>query len=295
MDSKEDPRFFECFHFIRKNFDICYNLSKEDITTDARLMYWFKNFATGTGTCRYEYHGTSDARPQRPLASNFYKTERSLRSSVFLVDDDSKCDFISQKNCIAIGKVGQELSVIERLIIDDKESLAVDVRSWSEYCPELPLSDIVICDNYYFSSKRVYLQNNNDIIKALVKVQQSAVNLVLIVKDNEIDNELNLVTLQLELKNLLKDLTGSKDSTVTIITTYAAHDRYAITNYMRVNTGCGFMLKGNGLKSNVTVDVKSNANRTCEKITKQLLDEFNTITRRPVRCIGDRVSNLLNF
>lgn len=295
MDSREDPMFFECFQFIRKNFDICYNFSKDEIISDPRLMYWFKNFSSGAGMSSYEYHGKGDAQPIRPLASNFYKSDRKFRSSVFLVDDDSKCDYISQKNCIAIGKVGQEIATVGKLIIDDRETLAIDIRSWDEYCPELPISDVIICDNYYFSSKRVYIQNDNEIIKALVKVQQSAVNLVLIVKENEVDNDLNLVTLQIELKNLLKDITGSKDSTVTILTTYAAHDRYAITNYMRVNSGCGFMLKGSGLKSNVTVDVKSNANRTCERISRRLLEEFSSIAKRPVRCVGDRVSNLLSF
>ena len=120
-------------------------------------------------------------------------------------------------------------------------------------------------------------------------------NVVIIIKEKEISSEIDLDAECATIKELVKKASGSKNSTVTIVTTYKNHDRCLITNYYRIKHGSSFHLRENNLKGDVMTEIKTNAHRANEEMTHYLLQVFQGITSAPVRCIGDKRCNFLNF
>ena len=298
MKSKDQPVFSDCSNLIRKNFDVLYNFPKDELKTDSLLMAWFASFGQGVNG-RQEFANTNDERyPTRPIKSNFYNSGNSeLLSSVFLLDDLHICEVIKNKACILIGGKGDELKVISSLLLSDTEILAKDIPSWSQYLPSLPLTDIIISDNHYFKSKEVYVSNNNEVLRYLCSIpQNSPVNVVIITKKGEVDRNIDLNEEIKNIKDLVKEVTDSKKSTATILTTYKSHDRALITNYYRVKQGCCFHLKDNGLKDDVLTEIKTHGILSNEIISKKLLTGiFQEIASNPAECFGDRKSNYLKF
>jgi hypothetical protein len=205
---------------------------------------------------------------------------------------------IKKKGAILIGGVGDELNTIMSLILDNTEIFTSKITSWSEYCPKLPVTDIVICDNHYFKSKEVCGDNENGLIGALCTLpNQSPVNCIIIAKQGEIDPQIDLSREVEDIKKFVKRTTDSSKSSVTIVTTYKAHDRNAITNYYRLKCGSSFHIKGNNIKKDVTTEIKTHANRTNEDVSLGLLNEYQQIIDKvdSKSIFGDRKSNFLKF
>jgi len=295
MKSKGHPNFSKCEGLIRGNMDIHYNFPKEDITNDELLTLWFRQYGDGVSG-KTVFCPPQVITPDRPLKSNFHSSLNGMAlSSVYLLNDTRVCDMIADKSCILIGKVGEEISVIERLIIDGTETMTSRI-DWNTYCPSLPVTDIIISDNHYFKDSRVYAVNNNELLRKIAaNANISPVNVVIIVKEGETDGEIDIAEEQKIIKQMIRDVTQSAKSTVTILTTYKTHDRNLVTNYFRIKNGSCFHLKQSSLKNDVTTELKSHAFRTNMNISRSLLDVFQEIAASPVRCYGDRKSNYLNF
>ena len=297
VQSRNDEAFDDCVRLLKKQVDVQYNFSKEEILRDEYIGFWLNKLGDGVTTTQ-DYCPPKAVVPNREnLKSNFYKDFDCVGlSSAYLIDDDHVCDIVAQKGCILIGKVGEEIELLKKLMIDGSEIPAIRIINWTSYCPQLPLTDIIINDNHYFKHKDVYDANNNELILALASIpNQSPVNVVIIIKENEIDPAFNLETEQAAIKDLVKNASGSKNSTVTIVTTYKNHDRCLITNYYRIKHGSSFHLKQNGLKGDVMTEIKTNAHKANEEMTQYLLQVFQSIVESPARCIGDKKCNFLNF
>ena len=297
ISSKDRDSFEECARVIRRDLDVKYNFSKEEIRSNETLMAWFMRFGQGvTGNIEYN-NSNKDTFPPRPLKSNFYNNDRDdSLYSIYLLNDAHICDVVNQKGSVLIGKVGEETKLLSSLFLDDTETPASEILSWQDYCPLMPLTDIIICDNHYFKNKYTYEKNDNELIVSLLRVpQNSPVNVVIITKEREVDPGIDLQQMQKEIKDVVKKMTGSSKSSVTILTTYSTHDRNLITNYFRIKHGSCFHLKDNGLKPDVTTEIKTHIIRKNEVVTKRLLGVFQRIANSPVKCIGDRKSNFLKF
>lgn len=293
--TKEYSMFEKCEKLIRNNMDVHYNFSKDEIPEDELLTFWFR--LHGDGIIGNEFFCPPNTiTPERPLKSNFYKSLNSSQlSSIYLLNDDKICDLILDKSCILIGKIGEEVSTIEKLIIENSEMFCKDI-DWDTYCPLLPLTDIIICDNHYFKNKQTYEINDNLIIKALTKLpNSSAVNVVIITKEGEVASNIDLDAEAKNIKRIVLNATNSSKSTVTVLTTYKTHDRITLTNYFRMKSGSCFHLKDSQIKNDVTVEIKSHAIRNNYSISLGLLKEYQSISLSPVRCFGDKKCNYLKF
>ena len=297
MDSRSQDSFEDCARSVRRDLDVQYNFSKEEVRSNESLMAWFSRFGQGVkGKQEFVPENAPAVCPPRPLKSNFYNSADTDCTDVYLLSDDHICDVVSQKSCILIGKVGEETKVLSSLLLEDTEVPSTKIKSWRDYCPALPLTDIVLCDNHYFKNKYTYKKNDNEIIRALVEIpNESPVNVIIITKQGEVDREIDLSEEQKKIKDLVKRATGSKKSTVTILTAYRTHDRSLITNYYRIKHGSCFHLKDNSLKEDVTTEIKSHANRNNEMVSKELLAVYQKIADNALECYGDKVSNLLHF
>lgn len=295
VNSKAQPNYENCERLIRNNMDVYCNFSKDEIKSDECLNAWFRCYAQGVQG-KITFCPPNVIIPDRPLKSNSFTQSTSEKlSSIYLLNEDHKCDVIADKSCVLVGKVGQEISVIEKLIIENTEELCMNIR-WDNYLINLPLTDIIICDNHYFKDKHVYNDNNNIIIRTLSGIPiNSQVNVVIITNEGNIDAGLDLSAECTTIKTIVKTLSQHTKSSVTILTTRKTHDRHIICNYYRVKCGSCLHLINNGVKCDVTAEIKSHAIRQNYRITCDLLSAFQNIADAPVNCYGDRNSNYLNF
>ena len=297
VKSKADDAFEGCVRLLKQQMDVQYNFPKDEMLKDEYIAFWLNKLGDGVKTS-HDYCPPKEVVPNREdLKSNFYKEyDKDGLSSVYLLNDEHVCDLVSAKGCILIGKIGEEISVLKELIIEDSEVAAIKINDWKSYCPHLPLTDIIINDNHYFKNKYVYERNDNELIRVLASVpNNSPVNVIIIVKEGEIALDIDLQAEQTKIKSVVKNVSGSSKSTVTILTTNKNHDRCLITNYYRIKHGSSFHLKENGVKNDVMTEIKSSAYSKNEENTSYLLHQFQTIADAPVQCYGDKKSNFLNF
>jgi hypothetical protein len=295
VKNSKNPLFDECQRLIRSNMVVHYNFSKNEMLEDEFVSYWCRLMPVDAGDI-HKFCPPENVFPERPLKINFRSSLTSENFfSFFLLDDENKCDLVAQKSCILIGKVGEEISTISKLLIGDNEKLAININ-WSDYFPKLPLSDLILADNHYFKHKNVYFHNDNELIKKLASIpSNSPLNVIIITKKDEVDSNIDLKAEQMKMTKLVKNLTKSTKSTVTILTTYKTHDRTLITNYYRVKHGSCFHLKENGLKGDVTIEIKSHAIIHNLKMTRTLIEVYQEIASNPLECFGEGKSNLLTI
>lgn len=300
MKSIAQDGFDECRRSVRENLDVQYNFSKEEIHSNPLLEGWFSRFGEGVGVKGEQYfvpENVPNVCPPRPLKEDFYNSMYGNGfTAIYLLNDDNICDLISQKYCVLIGKVGEETKVLSSLLLKNTERMLKEIISWKDFCPPLPLSDIIICDNYYFKNEYTYNKNDNEIIRTLISDRvKSPVNVIIITLKGAIDRYIDLDKKQKEIKKLLNDLIGSEESsTVTILTTYKVHARCLFTNYYRIKSDTGFYLIDNPRKNN-TVEIKTHLDKHNESISQQLISDCQDIVNYAVECYGDRVSHLLKF
>lgn len=298
VSSEDKAGFVEYSNLIRKNLDIQYNFSKEEIRGDEFLTFWFSQLGSGVGGVQ-EFCPPMNIVPKRPMKSNFIKDlDASGRSALFFLNDIDKCTAVESKCCVMVSKIGDELSKLKAVFQPDEqgEILTYRIADWGDFLPKLPLSDIIICDNHYFKDKEVYEANENEIIRFLSSIpHESPVNVVIIVKDSEVDTKIELAEEQSRIKDLVKRASGSTKFNVTILTTNKTHDRALITNYYRVKQGSSFHIKDIYVRHDVSAEIKTHAIRKNHEFTISLLNEYQDIASQPVKCIGDKICNYLTF
>ena len=196
-----------------------------------------------------------------------------------------------------VGNVGEEYEVMNKLqMLDDKEIPASTLKSWNQYCPQIPLTDIILCDEHYFNNKSVYQKNANEILTSLCVTPKNQINVVIITKEGQVDSNIDLEAECKNIKEQLAKVSGiSKGKCkVTILTTYKTHSRHLITNYFRIiHTSC-FHLKENQLKADVNTTIASDAFKNSASTTAHLIKLFQEVADAPVKSFGDKKSNFLN-
>lgn len=289
----------ECSRLIKHGLNLIFNFEKSAVNPSSpegqRFMMWLSGLTQGIKTKLPVWVRKVDTLSIKSnFATNLLSDEKR---DVYLLDNKEAVDKIKEKGAILIGSVGEEISVLTSLILDNTERPAITIQSWNAYIPHLPVTDIIICDNHYFKDKFVYEANEHDLLKALCNLPtHSPVHCVIISKKGEIDRELNLEDEIVKLKKLIKDVTQSTKSSITVMLTYRTHDRNAVTNYFRLKCGSCYHLKSNNMKSDVTAEIKTHANSTNEQISLHLIQEYQKIISDSNNdIIGDKKSNFLKF
>lgn len=299
--NSDSDLFDESIRMIKKGLNVHYNFSKKEILNNNILDAWFRRVkGSGVETDSVFCTEEDEIKPKRPIKSNFYIDYDSVdRSSVYLLDiEENIRDLIRNKHSILIGYPGDEMSLFASLIsMNDKEALMCELNGWKDYCPQIPLTDIIICDNHYFKNKNVYKKNDNELIKALAEIPKDSINVIIITKEGEIDSGINLEEECKNIKETIAQVSGlsKKKCAVTILTTYKLHSRHVITNYYRIIPTSCIHLRDNGLKDDANVDIKSHSNHNAMEKSRELIKICQKIAREPIRIFGDKRSNYIHF
>lgn len=292
--------YSEMTRFIKKGMSVQYNFPKEEMLKNQYLQAWFSTVGGDGVSTKHDFCPPMNVFPDRPVKSNFLcNCDSDAYRSIYLICIDVNVyNSIQEKQAILIGNVGKEYNIIEKLIaLEDKEILTNKIKTWDSYCPPMPLTDIILCDEHYFKHKYIYDKNNNEILTTLSKNPKNQLNIVIITKDSEIDSSIDLFQECQNIKDLVSKTSGlSKGKCkVTILTTNKTHSRHLITNYYRiVHTSC-FHIKDHGLKADVNTDIAPCTNKNANAVTEDLIELFQGIATSPVKSYGDYHSNFLKF
>ena len=292
--------FDESVRLIKRGMVVHYNFPKDEIKKEPVLMAWFGRM-NGTGV-RFPSEFCPDAtiKPERPVKSNFYLNyDTEDRSSIYLLNiEENTRDNIQNKKSVLIGKPGDEMNIFKALLeIPERPRLMNEIRSWKDYCPHIPLTDVIICDNHYFKNSYVYKKNDNELIRALASIPKDSFNLVIFTKDGEIDRNLDIDTEYGKIKDIVSSVSGlsKKKCSVTIVTTNRIHSRHIVTNYYRISPTSCVHLRDNGLKEDVNIFIEPHTDPEAVNATKKLVAEFQGIASNPVKIYGDKKSNFIHF
>ena len=300
VQSKDKDLFDDCARLIRKNIDIHYNFSKEEVVKDPYMQLWFRCvMGQGVGN-QYEYSDSEDdVLPIRPISyKDFAPDGEEDPFGIYLLDDKEACVEISEHNCVLIGEVGKELNVLQRLLkIDESDEVFARNIQWEQYCPKLPLTDIVLCDNYYFKDPEVYKNNNNELLRVLSSVPKNfPINVVIITRFSDVSPNIKLEEELENIKDIVQDASDNRDSAVTIIGIRdEIHDRVLITNYYRINSTAGFQ-KQRRVKNDIRFEIRSHTRGRNYYTSWELIEStYQKALKKAAFCMGDRISNYIKF
>lgn len=299
--SESDEKIAECTRLIRNGINLIFNFTAKDITQEEKekIFDWVKVLSDNGEDSNVFFLKILD---YENLKTNFITNDlKSMLESyahleecknldkrpyryAFLLEDKKIVKHVKEKGNALMGGVGEECDLILSLRLEGTERLAHKIDSWNNYCPKLPISDIILCDNYYFFSKKLYEEDDNELIKALCRrPYKSPVNIVIIIKGEKrkdetppVDPNIDLKEEQKKLESMVRKLTSSK-STVTIVKSRETHDRQVITNYFRINTGKSFHLHDKSDRRNILTEIKTHANKANEVISDDLIEEYKNI------------------
>ena len=295
--SSNPEEFYTFIRYAKRYLDIQYNFSKDEFKNEVNVKEWFLAIGSDGVQTRNYFCPDNIVFPTRPIKGNAFNTanKEQLTSAYLLNIPPEKAEYIQQKRSVLLFNIGEENKFIDCLenLLDYPGKLKHNLSSWKEYCPKLPITDIILDDGYYFSNKNTY-GDEYDILLALASNAGTMLNVVIIAKNGQVPDSVNLQEEIKHIKTKLCNVSGLSrgNCKVTIVLSYRTHDRYAITNYYTINSGNGFILDGK--KSNVEVKVDS-LKKTYDNNIRELLEFYEEIVNHTAETYGDRKSNLIKF
>jgi len=248
IDSRENKLYTDVLKLLKKQLDIFFNFSKEELKTDEKLMHWFMTFSDGVGEETINSFGNSF--PDRPLKSNSHNDfDAKETSSIYLMDDE-KSHVFKDSGSVLTGGVGEEIEIITRVFLrhDDykfekKFRIGGDeFGKWTDLNKfSLPMTEIIIVDPFILSNKNTDTDtmdiNLIEFLKVLAIESNVKINLILVTHPDKMDWD--YATLKTKVNHALKSVTGKKTN-ITLIRTKTEHDRSILTNYCRIYSGDTF-------------------------------------------------------
>src|SRR5690606_8055636 len=102
VKSKDNPLFSDCNKLLKKQLNIYFNFSKEELKENEILMQWVTTLSQGAGTDTVIKFDLKE--PVRPLKSNSSNGFCSNKlSSVFLLEDPETTKF-KNAGCVLVGE-----------------------------------------------------------------------------------------------------------------------------------------------------------------------------------------------
>lgn len=306
--------YMDCERLIMRQLSIVYNFTKEDARSDELIMTWLMKLSEGRGPKEVEDKYRSNVFPERPIKTNCYNSfSASQLCAVYLInDDDDKIQSLIDKNALLIGKVGEEVKTLRRLFcgndydLDKLYDLHNNFPSWEKLAEDnhfLPLTEIIIVDNYLFHAQEEDLEQNiYKLLKLLVAAsKQSKINILFVTQKEYYDKKTrntikpNWDKLKDRIVNIVNQQIGAKPNITFILTNnqLKKHDRFILTNYRLFRSGDTFYYfnRKDELKTRGDFfDVNSLAKWSNHQVAKSLIESiqqlYDEVKKNPDSIVG---------
>ena len=321
VKSHHDEAFAECNRLLRKNFNLKFSFPKEDLEKlpSEKLVaikqwvstYFAQGFKGG--------HEFSVKFPDRPLTHNFYSgVDKERLSSIYLLDD-SKIRDIKKDGILLVGCVGEEISTLSKLMLEDYECVKTlnsrKLNRWDDIKDFIaPCSDIILCDQFILNRDNSRSENLYKILQVLsANAKQTKVNVVIFATKEACDNSFKdvisgqreyLETIRGEIRKTIKgEVKAAPRVTIVLLPRdLKEHDRTIFTNYRSIISGDSFSYfrKSENMTKGRSLDIKSLAQKDVFELNMDFIDDLQKLVdetqkRNPDLIIGDKVSNYLHF
>jgi len=312
IKSRENPLFDDCSKLLKKQLNIFFNFSKNELKGNDLIRTWITTFTSGMGnnnSIEFDY-----LIPNRPLKST---TSNELckkgLSSIYLLDDPD-IDKLKNAGTVLIGKLGEEIETLNNLFLFQNDYLfekkwkigSQKFQAWLDLKEfSLPVTDIIIIDPYVVSDESLCLSNLRELLKSLAFKSKSKINVVIYTnKANCIDYSI----ISPIVRNAIRSVTdvSPKFTLITYqdqrgISSRSEHDRTVLMNYFRIYSGDTLnYFDGHGktiskgreiIYSSLAKEENFNLSRELLKDLQQNIDFF----KKNSGIEGDKKSNYLDF
>lgn len=308
IKSKAKDAFEDCNRMIKRQFDLVFNFTKEELQKESKnnpaILMWITQMTQGiAGKITYS---NGSVFPVRPLKSNTHKSfNREQLSAAYLINDPRIAN-IKENGCILYSGVGEEVEVLSSLFKDEDYQFQKDLEirkmnSWNNLNPYMmPATDIIIVDQYCFSDETLYENNIFSLINVLCqKIKNSAINITILTLPSNFDRKSrqnftpdwgNIKTV---IKRKVKSITGFEPKVTFVLSnTLEEHDRTIFTNYQYFVSGdtINYFNSKNELISNGRhFSIKSLARRDHLEAMSNFIDDMQAIINNVKRLNADNI------
>jgi len=297
----------DVLRFIKKQLNVHMNFMIKNLPEDVEDL--LSEFMDGVSPDFRLTHSTNFVQ-RRPVSVD------SLidKNGIYLLDDEN-IEMVRNTNTVFIGRPGEEINVLERLILDkddygfhsQKVIGSVDFDDWNKiepYC--FPFSTLIIVDRYIFKGSAttgnlgLFDFNLGKILSKFFEHKKSLARIIVIYQIELISGSTgpDFTYLKTKFERAIKKLNnGCPIPEMFFISVPKGkiddeHDRHIISNYIRFKSGDSlvyFSSAGIKLTMSKDFDIYSMANRNYQKNTKLLLDDIRKIIKDthalyPFRC-----------
>jgi hypothetical protein len=302
ISQKSNPLFDDSLKLLKKQLDLRFNFSKDKLKENSNLTPLIPILTSGLGNTQITFNNDFPSRPLKSNSANDF--DPNQLSAIYWVSDND-CNKLIDSGSVILGELGQEINIINQLFFLQEDYLfekkwrinGSGFTNWTDIQDySLPLTDIIIVDNYILSSREIFATNLLNYLSVLMAKCQCKANVVIYVHPDRIDGDETEILKGI--KKCIKDSTGKKGST-TLIKTRKEHDRTILTNYKRIYSGDTFNFwdsAGTKITKGKEIIYSSNARSDNHKLFKDMIKDLqDIIDKNPENISGDKVSGFLNF
>lgn len=315
IHSYNDDRYKNCEEMLFNNFDIKLTFPKEalnEVNDDVKndVLLWFTRLSCGKGNLSW-----CSTFPQSPISIDTICKWPHL-NSVYCLDGKNRKELesLKEKGIVLVANVGSEIDAISNLLINSNQytrEIFHSINNWDDLKKYTsPCSDIIIVDQYIFSSPEVYSCNIYKILQCLTEnTKEEKVNIVFVtlrrVHDKRTHKDFypNWDKIYSQLREKISKKHRPNITFVTTNDEQLDHDRTIFTNYKIFTSGDSFIYFDNAgnrithgrwmyVHSLADVENMKNAFNFLEDIQK-LVDNINKKNENNI--LKDKVSYLLNL
>ena len=332
-ESQSEERRFGFKRLMKRELDLYFNCKKEELLDDRVFRPWITTMADGRSN---DIVWLEERFPKRPLSVDMVKNfSKEELMAIYLLKDDMLSD-LSDKGVLLMGAVGDELKVLSKLYINRTDNDFCNIYnvqsgqfSWAVLNESIfPCAEIVLIDRYVFTVKcgkekkkgeceakksKIFELNLFPILRwACLRNKTSRMNIIVFTqvdmrvkgKDVEKETESNVDLIK---KNVLGFRCAVNVTIILCPKNQYEHDRFLITNYLRLKSGDSFKYFGLDEEGKMKLqthgaelDVACLASRSVYKNTMSVLQRGQDIINGLQRCksnciIGDKISRVFSF
>lgn len=320
IHSAKDEKYSDCMRMLKQNFRFFFTFPKTDIggldqNDKQDVMQWLTQMTTGVSVDAKEQVIWESAFPARPLDVSTFDINQLTSIYCLSRESDPKIEGMANKGNIIIACEGQEIEVLSSLFFDSYQftkNVFREVSSWDDLENYVsPCTDIIITDQYLFSSPELYQQNIYSLIKVLGnKDKNTHINIVIFTlrknynQATETEFEPDWDTIYSRIRKCAEK---HSSFSVTFVTaskkTLEEHDRTIFTNYKSFASGDTYNYF-NSTNEKIThgryLHAHSHADKSNESDAKEYLQDMQSVVDNIWRLNKslikkDKSSNFLKF
>lgn len=248
--STDTYKFERCNDMIKRHLDVRLNMSLEEFKSSPLCVSWLTTMTDGAKRFPQPSPNDFNFKPIKDVGSFIDGVSKDEYSAIYLLDD-AKVDEVIHNGNFLVGKKGEELEVLYKLIIDEDTNFIaslppkthfVGTKDWAPLDNYVrPCSDIIIRDAFLLFNDRLrpYKKNIYSLIQKLSSgIKDTNLNIVIICMKQNTDTsrfEPDWDRIRKEIKDILK-----KEKNIDAKITYVVanqkkdvgHDRTIFTNYI---------------------------------------------------------------